>query len=154
VNQHPSLPVEHLIARFDAESTSRIIMNPNGGIILDASHIDLGDTAICLVLVVDLGGMEGGRNNGRSVTNALDSIIDYFRPTIHMSMNVENSTWVQRDTLGCFDYVLYESGKALDWKPLVSGIDKGRTEGDFISIYGRAAEKSLQRVVHAMNKDH
>ena len=140
-------------ARFNVDSGRGIYESPSGGIVLEASRLDLGDSVVALALVADLSGVDGGRNWGQSLTNCLDTVIQTYRDTIMETLGAEDVLWIELDSLGGFDQVIPDFSGArpsLHWQPIVSGLDSGRTEKDFIFFFGNAARRAVANVHRAV----
>lgn len=145
----PSTALEHLRARFNVEHHDGLQECPNGGLVMDAARIDLGDVAVALALVADLAAVPGGRNPGLSITEAFPAIMSAYGSTLLDTLNVADILWVSRDTLGCFYRVRFEvchGDIELTWQPLLSGLHHGGTEADFAAVFGRYAERAMDNV--------
>lgn len=140
---------DHLFARFTVEPRGCLRERPDGGLTLDASRIDLGDANVALVLVADLIAVDGGRNDGLSATQAFPSIMSVYGETLLDTLGASDVLWIARDSLGYFDRVGIEAihGELeLTWQPLLSGMHLGRTEGDFVALFGEVAERAMRNV--------
>lgn len=144
----------HLQARIHVDS-GHLREQPDGGLLLDARRIDLGEDAIAMTLVADLAGVDGGRNTGQSATNAMDTVITLYQQVILDSLDVTEVMWIQLDSMGCIDHVIVPRRGALrlEWQPLLSGLHQGRTKEDFVALFGFAAIRALASVrTHARRR--
>jgi hypothetical protein len=144
----------HLTSRFNVDGSRRGLYEcPNGGIVLDASRIELGDADLAVVLVTDLAGMPGGRNCEMSASNAFATIAGIYWDVILKSLGVDDILWIEQDSMGCFDRVLVDiagNTPSITWQPLLSGAFPGRTEDDFIALFGQIAERALKNACDAV----
>lgn len=151
-NTHAPEQQAHLQARFSVEARTGLREQPDGGIFLDASRIELGDDAIAMALIADLAGVDGGRNYGFSATSSAASVISRYRDVIIESLGARDVVWIELDSMGCFDHVVHhtEGGvEGMDWRPLLSGMHAGRTEADFTALFGHVAERAMVNVRRA-----
>lgn len=140
---------DHLFARFTVEPRGRLYERPDGGLTLDASRIDLGDSTVALVLVADLIAVDGGRNDGLTATQAFPTIRQVYSEILLNIMSVSDLLWIERDSMGGFDRVRAEmlhGELELTWQPLLSGMHLGRTEDDFMALFGEVAEHAMRNV--------
>jgi hypothetical protein len=152
-NTRTDAATDHLQARFSVESRVGLRERPDGGLFLDASRIDLGDEAVALALVADLSGLDGGRNCGNSATNAMGTILTNYCEEVVRTLSVKAIIWVELDSMGCFDIVFCPpTGNLaeLDWTPLLSGAHDGRTEADFVAMFGPVAQRAMANVRRAV----
>ena len=144
----------HLTSRFNVDGTRRGLYEcPDGGIILDASRVELGDADLAVVLVTDLSGLPGGRNRGMSASTAFLTIASTYTDVILETLGADTIVWVERDSIGCFDLVrvdLTGCSPSITWQPLLSGAFHGRTEDDFIALFGEIAERALRGACDAV----
>ncbi len=144
----------HLTSRFTVDGKRRGLYEcPDGGIVLDASRIDLGDALVAIVLITDMSGMTGGRNCGTSASNALPTIAVVYQRMICETLGVDDIIWIERDSMGCFDRVLVNIANdtpSITWQPLLSGAFTGRTEEDFRALFGTVADRALTNAYNAV----
>lgn len=139
----------HFAARFSVEPRIGLRACRDGGIVLDASRIDLGNATVAMVLVVDLVAVSGGRNTGVSATEAFPAIVAACGEVILDTLDVSDVLWIERDSLGSFDLVRINAMNGrldLEWQPLLSGMYAGRTENDFVALFGQVAQRAMRNV--------
>jgi len=149
-------PLDHLHARLSVDH-GRLRERPDGGIVVDASRLDLGDTSVAMALIADLSGVDGGRNTGASATSSIDSIICAYRQDFMDTLAVSDVIWIELDSMGAFDQIVCHVSQGvteMHWAPLISGRYAGRTEADFIALYGFSAERALAFVKAAVARSH
>lgn len=143
-------------ARFDASLNSErpITVEPAGGIVLLAVGRNADSDQVPVVLVVDLAGLDGGRNDGASATNAMDSIVSHWRGSVAATFACPQGrpVWVQVDSMGRFDIVdptIFPGGSVhIDWRPLrsLSGRNAPSSRAAFAELFPGVAVLLLERL--------
>lgn len=135
-----------LSARFTVTPGCGLFEQHCGGIALEARKLELGDGSVALALIADFAGVDDGRNMGMSATSSLELIVRRYNQTILDSLVVDRVIWVEIDSLGGFDLVLRGAtalGTQIEWQPLLSGWNPGRTRADFIALFGCVGQEML-----------
>lgn len=92
----------HLAARFSVDQQLGLRACRDGGIVLDASRINLGNAKKAMV---DLVAVSGGRNIGVSATEVFPTIVATCSQVLLDTPDIGDVVWIESASFGGFDLV-------------------------------------------------